>query len=71
MRCTVTIDAPKWKGGQDPSTGTERERRAGQNYRDNEFATVLKQMADRISNTNAHEGTVTREEISGSYKFED
>jgi|HubBroStandDraft_6_1064221.scaffolds.fasta_scaffold1946275_2 hypothetical protein len=70
MRCTVTIDAPKWKTTKDPKMG-ERERRAGQQYRDNEFAAILKQAADKIANTNAHEGTFTRDEISGSYKFED
>jgi hypothetical protein len=69
MRCTVTIDAPKWKVSN--NDGTERERRAGQQYRDNEFAAILKQAADKIANTNAHEGTFTREEISGSYKFEE
>jgi hypothetical protein len=70
MRCTVTIEAKNWKDAKDPKEG-EWERRAGQNYRDNAFATVLKLIADRIANTNAHEGTYSHDEISGSYKFED
>lgn len=67
MRCIVTIDAPTWKK-PDNTQGRGRER---QQYRDNEVGLMLKHMADRIAGGNAHEGTFTRDEISGSFKFED
>jgi hypothetical protein len=71
MKCIVTIEAPKWKAPKEGQSETERERRAGQQYRDNEFAAILRLISDRISNATAHEGTFTGDEISGSYKFED